>query len=103
MNKYLLSLVCAVALSGCASIQPTSNAKQCSDLMSNAWPSSPITDKVSDSQNNGQLVTVTGIMRDAGMWKENLGAKIECRFNGNTLASFKWILPERLAARGDAK
>ena len=70
--------------------------------MSNAWPSSPITDKVSDSQNNGELVTVTGIMRDAGMWNETLRAKVECRFNGNNLSSFKWILPKRLANGGDA-
>ncbi|GLQ45654.1 hypothetical protein GCM10007862_07050 [Dyella lipolytica] len=95
MRKIVPMVLAICAVSGCTTAG--TNMRQCSAQMSMAWPSDKIVDKHATSVGNGQLVYVTGTITDAGFWKENVPAKVQCTFRGTHLEDFHWVSPPSLA------
>ena len=103
MKKGRLSTVAftivAASLAGCASVAEK-NADQCEHMMQSK--AEPALVSVSEKQPSpdGRSVLVTGMLEDK---RSNtvVPAKVECRFDGKSLAAFQGLAPAALADSDD--
>jgi len=92
--------VVAASLAGCASTAEK-NADQCEQMMlSKAEPALVSVSKKQPSP-DGRAVLVTGMLEDQRL-NTVVPAKVECRFEGKSLAAFHWLAPATLADSNDA-
>jgi hypothetical protein len=89
------------SLTGCATTAEK-NADQCEQMMqSKAEPALVAVSKKQPSP-DGRSVLLTGVLEDQ---RSNavVPAKVECRFEGKSLAAFHWLAPATLAESDDAR
>ena len=93
--------VVAASLAGCATVAEK-NADQCEQMMQSK--AEPALVSVSERQPSpdGRAVLVTGMLEDQ---RSNtvVPAKVECRFDGKSLAAFHWLAPAKLADSNEAQ
>ncbi|MDR3436499.1 MULTISPECIES: hypothetical protein [Pseudomonadota] len=91
--------IVAASLTGCASVAEK-NADQCEHMMQSK--AEPALVSVSEKQPSpdGRSVLVTGMIEDE---RSNtvVPAKVECRFDGKSLAAFHWLAPATLGDSDD--
>ncbi|MFM0206167.1 hypothetical protein PQQ96_02045 [Paraburkholderia sediminicola] len=93
--------VVAASLAGCASVAEK-NADQCEHMMQSK--AEPALVSVSEKQPSpdGRTVLVTGVVEDQRL-NTVVPAKVECRFDGKSLAAFHWLAPATLADADDTR
>jgi hypothetical protein len=87
--------IVAASLAGCAGVAEK-NADQCEHMMQSK--AEPALVSVSEKQPSpdGRSVLVTGMIEDQRL-NTVVPAKVECRFDGKSLAAFHWLAPATLA------
>ena len=91
--------IVTASLAGCASVAEK-NADQCEHMMQSK--AEPALVSVSEKQlsPDGRSVLVTGMVEDKRS-NSVVPAKVECRFDGKSLAAFHWLAPATLADSDD--
>jgi hypothetical protein len=91
--------IVAACFAGCASIAEK-NADECEQIMqSRAEPALVLVNEKQLSP-DGRIVFVTGMVEDQRL-NTVARAKVECRFDGKSLAAFRWVAPATLANSHD--
>ena len=92
--------IVAASLAGCTSVAEK-NADQCEHMMQSK--AEPALVSVSEKQPSpdGRSVLVTGMVEDKHS-NTVVPAKVECRFDGKSLAAFHWLAPATLADSDDS-
>jgi hypothetical protein len=91
--------VVAASLAGCATVAEK-NADQCEQMMQSRAEPALVSVSGKQTSPDGRSVLVTGMVEDQ---RSNtvVPAKVECRFDGKSLAAFHWLAPATLADSDD--
>jgi uncharacterized protein YceK len=91
--------IVAASLAGCASVAEK-NADQCEHMMQSKAEPALVSVSEKQSSPDGRTVRVTGVVEDQ-RFNTVVPAKVECRFDGKSLAAFHWLAPATLADSDD--
>lgn len=91
--------IVAASLAGCATVAEK-NADQCEQMMQSRAEPALVSVREKQTSPDGRSVLVTGMVEDQ---RSNtvVPAKVECRFDGKSLAAFHWLAPATLADSED--
>jgi Flp pilus assembly protein TadD len=93
--------IVATSLAGCAGVAEK-NADQCEQMMQSKAEPALVSVSKKQPSSDGRSVLVTGMIEDQRL-NTVVPAKVECRFNGKSLAAFRWLAPATLADSDDAQ
>jgi uncharacterized protein YceK len=93
--------VVAASLAGCATVAEK-NADQCEQMMQSRAEPALVSVREKQVSPDGRSVLVTGMV-EVGSSNTVVPAKVECRFDGKSLAAFHWLAPAALADSGDTQ
>jgi uncharacterized protein YceK len=91
--------IVAASLAGCASVAEK-NADQCEHMMQSKAEPALVSVSEKQSSPDGRTVLVTGVVEDQRL-NTVVPAKVECWFDGKSLATFHWLAPATLADSDD--
>jgi hypothetical protein len=91
--------IVAASLAGCASVAEK-NADQCEQMMQSKAEPALVSVTEKQPAPDGRSVLVTGMLEDQRL-NTVVPAKVECRFDGKSLAAFHWLAPATLADSDD--
>jgi hypothetical protein len=91
--------IVGASLAGCASVAEK-NADQCEQMMQSKAEPALVSVNEKQPSPDGRSVLVTGMVEDPRL-NTVVPAKVECRFDGKSLAAFHWLAPATLADSDD--